>query len=79
MKISNFFRKQLEPEKWAQAVKKLWLVSQLVTSLLSLNRDAMQYYQQPNIANEINLNCSLLGAYEDVKKTYSCNRKQALD
>ena len=44
MKISEFFRKKLELEKWAQAAKKLWLVSQLVTSLLSLNRDAMQYY-----------------------------------
>ena len=44
MGIINFFRKLIDQEKWVQAAKKLWLVSQLVTSLLSLNRDVMQYY-----------------------------------
>ena len=73
----NYFRKQLESERWIQAAKKLWLIAQLTTSLLTLNGDFYKYSQQPNIANEIQLNMSLSGAYEDIKDAQNMYRKEA--
>lgn len=69
MKYTKKIRKQLESEKWIQAVRKLWLIAQLLTSLLTLNEEALRYWQQPNIANEITLNLALPGAYEDIKES----------
>ena len=72
-------KKQLESEKWIQAALKMCIVAPLVTSLLSVNGDWLQYIQQPNIVNELKLNIDLLGAYKDVKDTYEYKPKQRLD
>ena len=75
----NLFKMQLESEKWLQAALKMCIVAPLVTSLLSVNGDWLQYIQQPNIVNELKLNIDLLGAYKDVKDTYEYKPKQRLD
>ncbi len=68
---NKILRKQLESEKWIQAAKKLWIASQLVTSLFTLNGDTICQSSRYDIGTWAVVNIENHYSYPSVVK-YTC-------